>query len=225
MTTPLAERLFSEAFEVEVLEAAEEHPDLRTWSAAGKGKTKANPGGEDGAWWRANGPKMVQNWIDWRQAAKWVMWTTPDGEPAIELSIETDVSGVPLKMYIDRVMVPPKVGVPVIVDLKTGKRSPESDLQLGVYRYGIWRKYGIRIDWGAYWMAREGAMSELYPLARFTPGLLERMFAQFVKAKQAEIFLPHLTFRCRACSMRDYCAAYGGKKSHLDPDHESESES
>ena len=152
-----AERLFSEAFETEVLEQAEDHSDLGAWSAAGRNKRKSNPQGEDGVWWREHGPGMVQNWMDWRSKSQWQVWTTPDLEPAIELGIEVETeAGIAVKMFIDRVFISKPTNQLVILDLKTGSRTPESDLQLAFYRYGIFKRYGIDVRFGCYWMARDG---------------------------------------------------------------------
>ncbi len=211
--------LFGEFFEQELLETVEEHPDIGSWSVAGKAKKQP----EDVAWWRANGPAMVGNYMRWRNQSGWRPWRTPDGDLAVELDISVDIDlgwgqTLPLKMFVDQVMVSKPSNQLVIVDLKTGSRTPESDLQLGVYRLGILRKYGIDVKLGAYWMARKGELSEVHNLTRLRPELLEAWFARFRQATDAGIFIPHPTFLCRACAMRDYCAAYGGTKQHMDPD-------
>src|SRR3954464_334376 len=124
----LSERLFNEAFSAEVADTIDHEPDVRRWSVAGKGKRKGNPEGEDGRWWKTNGPGMVENWVTWRRRVAWKIWTTPDGQPAIELSQEFETpKGRKIKGFIDRVFVIPG-GELVIVDLKSGARSPESDL-------------------------------------------------------------------------------------------------
>lgn len=216
----LAERLFAEAFEAEVLGVAEEYPDTATWSAAGRGKNKAHPQGEDGDWWRTNGPLMVANWVKWRTDSGWKIWTTPDGVPAIELEITVPRSGgTPLRAIIDRVMINPQYNEPVILDVKSGARTPESDLQLGVYKYAIFRQYGIDIRRGTYWLARKGEIMPPFNLARLTPRLIDLWYDRFELAASLGIFIPRPTVRCRACSYREYCTAFGGRKQHMDPDY------
>lgn len=218
--TSAAQRLFTDAFDGELAEELEAGVDLADFRAGNKRTTKANPDptGEDEPWWRAEGPKMVQAWIDWRQRAKWRTWTTPHVEPAIELAIETQIAGMPLKMIIDRVMVIPQAETLCVVDLKAGARTPESDLQLGVYRLGIWRKYGVWADFGAYWMARKGQLADIVNLTRFTEPALNTWFDGLRRGIENEVFIPHLTNMCRACGHNRYCLAYGGSESHLDPD-------
>lgn len=212
--------LFNNHFEQEVLSTVENHPDSGNWSVAGRAKKVP----EDLSWWRKNGPGMVQNWIDWRAKNKWAVWRTPDGVLATELDIEVEVEqayapGIPLKMFVDLVMVSEPGKQLVIVDLKTGARTPDSDLQLGVYRLGIMKKYGVDVRLGAYWMARKGEMTDVFDLSRLKPELLELWFTRFREATDAGMFIPHPTQLCRACAMRDYCTAYGGSKQHLDPDY------
>ncbi len=211
--------LFSSHFEQELIETAEEHPDTGSWSVAGKRRSKKHPEGEDITWWRNQGPGMVQNYIDWRQRSGWRPWVTPDGQLAIELDIEVDVEGTPLKMFVDSVMVSQPAGQLVIVDNKTGSRTPDSDLQLGVYRLGIYKKYGIDVKLGAYWMARSGELTEVFDLTRLQPRMLESWFVKLQQAVDADLFIPHPTNMCRACGMRDYCAAFGGRSQHKDPDY------
>lgn len=216
----LARRLFDDAFAEHILTQVEDHPDTGRWSTAAKGKRKDTPNGEDAGWWRSRGPDMVQAWVDWRAHTGWRVWTTPDGQPAIELKLDwQSMDGQPQKAIVDRVMADPASGQLVIVDLKSGARSPESDLQLGYYRYGIYEVHGIDIRQGAYWMARTGQLSEVYDLTRFTPDLIETWMSRFTWARDNGVFLPNITFRCKACPMREYCVAYGGSRSIVDPDH------
>lgn len=185
---------------------------------AGKA-TKAHPNGEDEMWWLAKGPEMLQRWEDWRNASEWSIWVTPEGVPAIELEINEDFDGTPVKMFIDRVFQA-RTGALIVLDLKSGSRTPASDLQLGFYAAGIWRKFGVKVSAGTYWMAREGVCTDLVPLDRYTPALLSHYVRKFQKARSEGIYLPHISALCRACGVREYCLAYGGRKKHQDPDYQ-----
>jgi RecB family exonuclease len=218
--SPHSAALFRQAFDDELASAVEAGLDPAEFRTGGKRITKAipDPTGEDEAWWRREGPRMVQAWIDWRARSKWRVWTTPDGDPAIELGIETDIAGMPLKMIIDRVMVVPGREALCIVDLKTGARTPESDLQLGVYRLGLWRQYQVGADFGAYWMARKGELSDIVNLSRFAEPTLQSWFESLRLGIENQVFIPHLTSMCRACGHNRFCVAFGGADSHMDPD-------
>jgi len=128
------------------------------WRKAGR-TTKANPDGEDESWWLEEGRRMLDSWVQFRTGQLgWSIWTTPDGKPAIEISMTPHMGDVPVQMGIDRVMVTPD-GELVIVDLKTGKYTPSSDLQLALYAVGMEKTFGIRPKYGTYWMARQEGTS------------------------------------------------------------------
>lgn len=219
MASLLGQALFTSAFETQIAEMqAESDVPIERWSKAGKG-TKAYPNGEDLAWWREQGPDMIDRWIAWRESSPWSIWVLPDGNPCIEAEIRTPINDdVDIKMFIDRVFVN-SAGELIVLDLKTGKRTPESDLQLGVYAHGIQAQYGVRPKWGCYWMARKGEITDLVSLDRYTPGMINAWMNRYLTAVDAGLFIPNLSNMCRACGLRDYCAAYGGGKASNDPDY------
>lgn len=185
---------------------------------AGGKVTKANPHKEDELWWLANGPAMVQRWMDWRESSDWQIWKTPDGKPAIELELRPIWAKTPVRMFIDRVFKLP-TDVLVVTDLKSGARSPGSDFQLAWYAAGINAVYDIPVSYGCYWDARKGEMSPIFSLGRITLPLIEFWIDKFLLARENGIFIPHLSSMCRPCGVNRYCAAYGGKYSDRDPDH------
>jgi hypothetical protein len=170
---------------------------------AGGRASKAFPNKENYDWWVANGGAMLSSWISWRLGSGWTIWEPEEGVKAIELGIEYTVEDAEIKMFIDRVMVTPD-GELVVLDLKTGSRTPSSDLQLAVYAAGIERKYGVRPAFGAYWMAREGITSQLSSLDYLPTDRVEALVKNFDKARKAGIFLPNTT-NCFYCSVAQYC--------------------
>jgi hypothetical protein len=177
--------------------------DQAEWKAAGRA-TKANPNKEDGDWWNNNGSAMVDSWIAWRNGTHpWVLWEPTPGIPAIELAVNPVWNDIPVKMFIDRVMVNPD-GELVVLDIKTGSRTPMSDLQLGFYAAGIEAIFGIRPQYGAYWMGREGNVKELVNLDKYTTQDIIDMVTKFDQARKAEIFLPNMS-HCVMCSVKDKC--------------------
>ena len=166
--------------------------------------TKANPNKEDVTFWHDAGPRWVQAYIDWRKAnPDWKLWKTPDGTPAIELAMLPDFAGVPVKMILDRVFE--VNGELVIVDLKTSQQTPTNTLQLGFYKVGMLKTFGIDVKWGTYWMARQHGVSPLVNLDTYTEEKLEYLVSGFVKARKSGIFLPN-TNNCQyKCGLTDYC--------------------
>jgi hypothetical protein len=177
--------------------------DLTTARRAGRA-TKDNPNKEDGIWWDTNGSKWVDNYITWRKNnPNWKIWKTPDGNPAIELALMPDFAGVPVKMVIDRVFEVD--GQLVVVDLKTSQQTPSSALQLGFYKVGLERVFGVEINLGTYWMARQSGTSSMVDLSTYTGDKMDYLAQNFDKARKSGIFLPN-TNNCQyRCGMTAHC--------------------
>lgn len=180
-----------------------EGKDLTNARVGGRA-TKANPQKEDINFWQATGPQWVQAYIDWRKAnPDWKLWKTPQGAPAIELAMLPEFAGVPVKMILDRVFE--VNGELVIVDLKTSQQTPTNTLQLGFYKVGMLKTFGIDVKWGTYWMARQHGVSPLVSLEQYTEDKLEYLVAGFDKARKAGIFLPN-TNNCQyKCGLTAHC--------------------
>ena len=189
---------FKEAWDIELGDK-----DLTNARVSGTA-TKANPNKEDVNFWLETGPRWVQGYIDWRNAnPDWKIWTAPDGNRAIELGLIPEFAGVPVKMVIDRVFE--VNGELVIVDLKTSKTTPTNPLQLGFYKVGLQKQFGIDIKWGSYWMARKFGISPMVDLSIYTEEKLEYFVENFDKARKSGIFLPN-TNNCQyKCGLTAHC--------------------
>lgn len=219
-TADLVDPALKALFRTEFYAERANYANTPSASIRGAGKaTKANPRGEDELWWLAKGPEMLQNWQTFRERTHWDIWRTPDGTPAIELEVTGEFDGVLVKMFIDRVFRT-ESGALVILDLKSGSRTPVSDLQLGFYAGGVRQKFGVDVHGGVYWMAREGTCTPVVSLDMWTPRLLGHYARQLQTARREGIYLPNVTAMCRACGVRRYCAAVGGEMSHRDPDYQ-----
>jgi hypothetical protein len=165
--------------------------------------TKINPGRENGEWWYEQGSKWTDDYITWRKNnPDWKIWTTPQGVKAIELELNPNIAGVPVKMFIDRIFE--VNGKLVIVDLKTSRTRPQSDLQLGFYKVGVEMMLGVEVNLGNYWMSRESGTGEMIDLSRYTKDTLEYFVEGFDKARKAGIFLPNLQ-SCSYCGLTEHC--------------------
>lgn len=175
------------------------------WRTGGR-KSKAYPNGEDTDWWNTHGPDMVLNWIKWRTDSGYVM-ADVNGHPAIELELVGEIGGVPIRAFIDRLMVN-RDGEYVIVDLKTGSREPGSKTQLGVYSLLLKKCLNIDVKYGAYWMARTGELSELYEIDNYTEDVLGNWLRAFEKAVVNDIFIPNTSALCKSCGVNYACYMY-----------------
>jgi len=186
------------------------------WRAGGRA-TKAYPNKEDATWWLEAGPKMIDFWTQFRQDSGWTMWETPTGEQAIETELNQEVGGVPIKAFLDRLMVAP-TGELVIVDIKTSSQEPKSLTQLGIYAILVEKTFGVRPALGSYFMARTGELTQPANLDRYTEARLGSWAKGFEIAMENKIFIPSVGFMCGTCSVNSACYAVGGKDSHLYPE-------
>jgi putative RecB family exonuclease len=200
---------FAAVFDLLLAEALERSPEFGTsdFYRAGR-QSKENPNKEDEAWWRKHGPVMVQRWVDFKRVTNWQIWLTPQGEPAIELALQAEYGGVPVKGYLDRVMETPN-GDLVVLDLKTGSSEPKSNNQLGQYGDMVAKLLGeeYRPKWGTYWMARTGGLTppmDLAPLARD----LDHDYRTAARIIGLELFLASPSNLCGSCSVNQACPSF-----------------
>lgn len=190
--------------------ADDEITDFASVRAGGR-SSKEWPNKENHEWWQAKGPGMVQAYADWMAEQRLAGWQLLDvnGEPAVEVHVQVEFPSVLVTGFIDRIMVN-DAGEVIVVDLKTGSHTPASTLQLGVYALGAARNIGVTPTLGAYYMARQAALSEPRSLLHYTPELVGSWFAKAKQGIEAELFIPHVTSQCGTCSVAQYCAAVGG---------------
>ena len=172
------------------------------WRAGGR-VSREWPDRESSDWWLANGPGMVDAWINWRQGSGWEIADFA-GQPSIEIGFDFMVNDeFAVKMFLDRLMVN-EHGELIVVDLKSGKSSPKSPMQLALYAYGCEKILGVRPKWGTFWKAREGSTTPLVDLDPWTSERVEFVVSGFDKLRKSGIFLPNLD-ECSGCGFSDKC--------------------
>ncbi|ONK10336.1 PD-(D/E)XK nuclease family protein [Streptomyces sp. MP131-18] len=219
---------FSGALESEIDWAAQVEPDQSKWRV----KRMSSEGYD---WWQTNGPVMCRSYIDWRlRSPSWEIWTTPDGEPAIELDVSGYLPGCDLeiKAFVDRVFEDTVNRVLWIVDFKSGS-SMGTDLQFGTYRALIAQKFKAVADLGATFRTRDnrsrrnGKAPGLYihnqNLTKWTPEYAGGLFGQMSTAVKGGVFIANTSddgWCTNVCDLRGHCYAAGGElAAGSDPDH------
>jgi putative RecB family exonuclease len=170
--------------------------------------------------WNQMGPQLIQNYIEWRRRSPYELWTTPDGQPAIELDVSGVLPGCPveIKGYVDRIFQDPVLDKLIDVDLKSGKRPPKNGEQFGTYAALVQVKYGVQTDIGVPFLNRKGTLGRPYELAGYTPEAVGAVFGEAWEQIQAGEF-PATPGDCFICDMQASCHAVGGPLAHLyDPD-------
>lgn len=212
----LLNELFTAHFDVEVQDQVDKNPEFppETWRAAGRA-SKQWPNKEDETFWRTMGPTWLMNWVNWRiNNPAWEV-AQIGGVPAIEAEIGGAVgtAQLPLVGYIDRVFFNPSTKEYMVLDLKTGSRTPTDTLQLGTYSLMLDLMFGIRPRWGVFWMARTGTTTTPVDLhAEWSHNRLEHE----VQGAESIIKANHLSCNvggfCAFSSTAQYCYACTGIK-------------
>jgi len=194
----------------EIEKAPEEFKDPDGWRASGRA-SKAWPNKEDETWWRANGPLFVGNWITWRRNSPLEIWRDDEGKLAVELEATVTIAGLPVKVFIDRIMVGPN-GLSVL-DLKSGANMPKDGLQLAIYAHAMKEVYDLDVPYGQFWSARDGATSAAYSVSEYPMARLAFIFGSVRAMQEQGMFIPKISPMCASCGVRRFCRAYGGELS------------
>jgi putative RecB family exonuclease len=209
-----ASAVWDQQFYDQLVQLRDKEPNQNAW--------RRSPS-EDEDTWRRMGLQFVQSYIDWRERSPWEIWTTPDGEPAIELDISGRLPGCPveIKAYLDRVFWDPVFKKPWIFDLKTSKRPPKTAAQFETYAALFEVKYGVPVNDGIPFMNRRGALGKPFDLSEATPKSVGRVYGDAWKRVQGGEF-PATGIAnggCFICDVSSACAAKNGPLAALyDPD-------
>jgi RecB family exonuclease len=198
--------IWEHSFSAQLEKAFEAEPDENKW-----GRSQSEPIDV----WRRQGLQFVQSYIDWRERSPWTIWTTPEGEPAIELEISGRLPGCPveIKAFLDRVFWDPVMKQLVVLDLKSGKRAPKSAAQFETYAALLMARYGVSVGIGVPFMNRRGTLGKPYVLSQVSP---DEVGASYGKAwEQVQEYVrtgswPANTGECFICDVQASCAAVNG---------------
>jgi putative RecB family exonuclease len=201
LTVDEAQDVFRDSYATHINEACEVTPNFQVWFKSGPYD------GETDVTRRYNiGLDQVEKYINWYQThPEEVIWIAPDGTPGIELGFDIDLDGVPVRGFIDAIIVNPD-GEIVVRDNKTGN-TPGDDFQLAVYAVALAEMYGIeRPTRGDYWMGKVGKPTYPYDLTGWTRDKVSQKFRELENNIEAGIFDPDPEpSKCRFCDVSWSC--------------------
>lgn len=185
------------------------------WRSGGR-RTKAQPEGETISVWRDEiGLGQIEAYLSWLRQSRWAIATLPDGRAGIEWDGVVDFGGKPVRFIIDAVY---QVGDDlVLVDYKTGARTPPGSTQLGLYASALERLHGIRPKWGAFYKTRNAELSELVDLSTWGMDYFDYQFGAMNASIDTGYFPPSVGEHCNWCSVSDFCVAVRGPHSSAWP--------
>lgn len=192
-------RPWHEYFYPEVASLMETEPNTGLWLTGGSDEAP-----DRGDEWETLGPMCVENWKSFVSEGGFQV-------SDIELDVTTILPGcyIPIKGFIDRIGVHPKYGE-MIIDIKTGKNRPKGNEQLETYAALLRQKTGRRIKKGAYFMAREGALTRPADLSLATPAVVGKRFGDVVQSLSYRTFNADKQFNCKWCTHKLNCFAFSG---------------
>lgn len=185
------------------------------WVVGGR-RGKATPDGENADWWRGEGLRQIEAYVDWLDDTGWSIATMPDGRPGIEWDVIAWFGGRPVKAIIDSIFT--NGSDLIVVDFKTGRKK-QMPLQLGLYASIIEATQSVRPKWGGYYMSREAELSDLHDLSPWSIDFFNYTFNAMNINVDAGLYPPNVSDHCNWCSVRQYCVAMNGPKSSEYPLH------
>lgn len=206
MSLEQAQQLFCREYAKEVSALTDETPNLDWWFWSGP-----YAGGRDLERRWDIGLEQVEKFVAWRSLEGQQIWTTPGGEPAIELAFVVDLDGIAVRGFIDAVVVVD--GELRVRDYKTGN-APGDDFQLAVYAHAVGLTYNIAPPkTGDYYMAgkrgKPAALTKPYDLTVWSLEGITRIFHEVEARIQAGEFDPDPEpQKCNFCDVNLSCPVF-----------------
>lgn len=198
---PEVEDVFRASYEQLVNEACADTANLTCWFSSGP-----YDGASDLERRCRIGVEQVQRYVTYYTeiAPAEVVWTTPDGDAAIELELRVEFGEVQVLLYIDQVIAHPAYGL-MPRDIKTG-RLPGDAFQIATYARSLERAFDVQVRRGDYWMGRNGKPTVPYDLSSWPAQRLDDEFGWLDTQVKAEKFEPTPEpATCRFCSVASAC--------------------
>ncbi|MEO3857467.1 PD-(D/E)XK nuclease family protein [Acrocarpospora sp. B8E8] len=132
-----------------------------------------------------------------------------DGQVAVEWEFTLPLrGGVVVKGFIDLLLEGP-AGDILVQDLKTGSRKPASTLQLGVYKLAVEQATGLSVEYGRYFMAKDGQPGPPVHLGGYDFDRVSDWFAMMNRGVRIKVFPPRPGEHCRICTVSRFCPVNG----------------
>lgn len=202
---------YIEAFDRTQQEHLEQQPDPTLWINPFRGKTLM----QALASYRERGEGQINKFLEWINDPQRaygtfnIMRDSDDGSPWVEVPFDIDLGGIRVVGFIDRVE---EGGEPV--DIKSGDKKNNKDLQLGVYKVALEKQFGLNPTVGQFFMTKVDGRSvfgytEFVDLTRYTEEYVTDLFLAAERGIQNEVFLPSPGDFCGICDVSEFCREKG----------------
>lgn len=191
--------IYQEEFIRSVDEQAEVTPNFDYWFASGPYAGAVDIERRFGV-----GEKQLVSLVDYCQSRPdEKVWTTPNGDKAIELRFEVELGGVPVVGFLDQIIETPN-GL-MVRDIKTGAK-PGDIFQLATYSEAVRILFGETVNWGDYLMGKTGKPTKPIAITDEDRAEVHKGFAWLEEQIQAGIYEPKPNRdTCKMCSVATSC--------------------
>jgi len=187
------------------------------WRRGGR-VSKDKPNREDLDWWNIEGLRELFDYQRFLSLGNYKIHAH-EGTLLSEFETTATFGGQTVKGYLDAVYEDTRTGQLIVVDAKSGTRTPTNYLQLGLYAEALRRVLGMEVNVGAFFMTRKAELTEPAPVTRYAGEYFDRVFEQMGKALENKIFIANPGDACYSCDVATACYAKGGVDAwKLDPD-------
>ena len=184
----------------------------------------SNSGLENEDWWRVEGARMVQLYLDAHnpdvRAKTQILQLSagPDqpNVPLLEYATSLNVAGTRLDLIIDQAWLDTAEtnGAPFAIrDLKSGAKDPFDTFQLAIYQHALAQQWGQPLDRfvAGYWNARKGINTTPTNAAKLHPfEEIEYRVSQALQSQRARLAQPRVSSFCHGCEFKAQCPAVVG---------------
>ncbi|GII83357.1 hypothetical protein Ssi03_13470 [Sphaerisporangium siamense] len=196
-----AQEVFKRSWRAEIAKADAKHPERSKWLVGGRKKVQ-----NDLVDRYNGGLEQVANYIEYNKADDTLRpFTMPDGSVAAEVGFEIEFGGVAVLGYLDLLMENTRTGELLVRDIKSGSKVPAVPFQLIVYRMAVADVLGLDVQWGHFFMTRDGKPTRDIDLTTLDVEYIQRWFVRQVELAERGLFLPNPGDACRTCGVAPHC--------------------
>ncbi|SFI79413.1 PD-(D/E)XK nuclease superfamily protein [Streptosporangium canum] len=201
MTVQAAQEIFKTTWREEIAKADQRFPDRDRWLVGGRKKVQ-----NDLIDRYEGGQQQIADYIRYNlEDDQWRPYTMPDGTVAAEVGFEVEFAGVIVRGYIDLLMEHIETGELRVRDIKTGSKIPDVPFQLIVYAMAVNDVIGAQVEWGEYFMTRDGKPTVPIDLTKLDHEWIRTWFLRQVQIEEQRLFLPNSGDACRTCGVIIHC--------------------
>jgi len=129
----------------------------------------------------------------------------PD-EYGVEIGFELDFDGVKVVGFIDQIREMEGRDDLFPIDVKTGTKTPSDAYQMATYKIAIEEMTGRPVNYGYWWMCKEGGLSKPIDLRNHTRDVVAGWYKALDTGIKNGVFLGNPGDACFTCLVKPHCS-------------------